>query len=127
MSARVIAERILGNQSLRTVEVIGPEGQADGSLIEQQVVGMGHFGKVDDAVELAGRFTIEPNHDRYWAAGDRGVGGREGDKAIPELIERGRNGIKIFFERLEKQLSNSAFIAGDFYSMADITGLVETS
>jgi len=55
---------------------------------------------------------------------DRGVGGREGDKAIPELIERGRNGIKIFFERLEKQLSNSAFIAGDFYSMADITGLV---
>jgi glutathione S-transferase len=55
---------------------------------------------------------------------ERGVAGCEGDKAIPELIERGRNGIKIFFERMEKQLSNSAFIAGDFYSMADITGLV---
>ena len=54
----------------------------------------------------------------------RGVGGREGDKIIPELIERGRNGIKIFFKRLEKQLSNSVYVAGNFYSMADITGLV---
>ena len=55
---------------------------------------------------------------------ERGVGGRQGDKAIPELIERGRHGLKIFFERLEKQLSDSEFVAGDFYSMADITGLV---
>lgn len=55
---------------------------------------------------------------------ERGVGGREGDKAIPELIERGRNGIKIFFERLEKRLADSAYVAGDNYSMADITGLV---
>lgn len=54
----------------------------------------------------------------------RGVGGREGDKAIPELIERGQHGLKIFFERLEKQLSTSEYVAGDFYSMADITGLV---
>ena len=55
---------------------------------------------------------------------ERGVGGRQGDKTIPELIDRGRNGIRIFFERLEKQLSNSEYIAGNFYSMADITGLV---
>lgn len=55
---------------------------------------------------------------------ERGVGGREGDKAIPELIERGRYGVKIFFERLEKRLADTAFLAGDFYSMADITGLV---
>lgn len=54
----------------------------------------------------------------------RGVVGREGDKIIPELIERGRNGIKIFFKRLEKQLSKSEYVAGNFYSMADITGLV---
>ncbi|MFT5425390.1 MAG: glutathione S-transferase [Gammaproteobacteria bacterium] len=54
----------------------------------------------------------------------RGVGGREGDKIIPELIERGKNGIKIYFERLEKRLSDSPYIAGKSYSMADITGLV---
>ena len=54
----------------------------------------------------------------------RGVGGREDDKIIPELIERGRNVIKIFFKRLEKQLSKSEYVAGNFYSMADITGLV---
>ena len=54
----------------------------------------------------------------------RGVGGREGDNIIPELIERGRNGIKIFFGRLEQQLSKSEYVAGNFYSMADITGLV---
>jgi glutathione S-transferase len=55
---------------------------------------------------------------------ERGVGGRQGDKTIPDLIERGRHGIQIFFERLEQQLGNSSYIAGDFYSMADITGLV---
>lgn len=54
----------------------------------------------------------------------RGVGGREGDKIIPELIERGEHGIKIFFERLEKRLSDSPYVAGENYSMADITGLV---
>ena len=54
----------------------------------------------------------------------RGVGGREGDKTIPELIERGQHGLKIFFERLEKQLAKSEYVAGNFYSMADITGLV---
>jgi glutathione S-transferase len=50
----------------------------------------------------------------------RGVSGREGDKAIPEVIERGSYGIKVFFERLEKRLCDTTFIAGDFYSMADI-------
>lgn len=80
---------------------------------------------LDRHMELSGMqslaYAFRNSHPDF---SERGVGGRQGDKAIPELVERGRNGVKVFFERLEKQLSNSEFIAGNFYSLADITGLV---
>jgi glutathione S-transferase len=43
---------------------------------------------------------------------------------IPELAERGRQCVIAFFDRLEQQLAGRAFITGDEYSIADITGLV---
>lgn len=43
---------------------------------------------------------------------------------IPELVERGRRGITGFLERLEQQLRSSEFVAGDSYSVADITAMV---
>ncbi len=43
---------------------------------------------------------------------------------IPELAERGRQGAIAFLERLEQQLSVSEFVAGDHYSIADITAMV---
>ena len=43
---------------------------------------------------------------------------------IPALAERGRKGTAAFFERLDEQLGTSEFLAGDTYSIADITALV---
>jgi glutathione S-transferase len=43
---------------------------------------------------------------------------------IPELAERGRKAAVLFFERLDARLADTEFIAGDYYSIADITALV---
>jgi glutathione S-transferase len=43
---------------------------------------------------------------------------------IPELAARGRKGVLIFLERLEQRLAESEYIAGDYFSIADIAALV---
>ena len=43
---------------------------------------------------------------------------------IPELAERGRQRVGKFFEKLDGELANSRFVAGDFYSLADISATV---
>lgn len=43
---------------------------------------------------------------------------------IPELAERGRQRVARFFERLDNELADREFLAGSFYSMADISALV---
>jgi glutathione S-transferase len=43
--------------------------------------------------------------------------------AIPALVDRGIAGISRFFDLLESYLSSSRYIAGDGYSIADITAL----
>lgn len=50
--------------------------------------------------------------------------GLVGVEQIPQLAERGRQGVITFFDRLEEHLSRNDFIAGDRYSIADITALV---
>lgn len=44
-------------------------------------------------------------------------------KAVPELVERGRQTLARFFAALEKYLSRSEFLVGDHYTLADITAL----
>ena len=43
---------------------------------------------------------------------------------IPELAERGRQRVAMFFDMLEERLGDSPFLAGDTFTMADITGYV---
>jgi len=63
---------------------------------------------------------------RNSAKGMRGhaITGPQQVDQIPELAERGRQCVVAFFDRLEQQLDGRAFITGDEYSIADITGLV---
>lgn len=54
----------------------------------------------------------------------RGVGGNVGEiAAIPELVDRGKKLISVFFDRLEAELCESRYVAGANYSIADITAL----
>lgn len=43
---------------------------------------------------------------------------------IPELAERGRKRVGKFFARLDGHLANSDYVAGDFFSIADISAMV---
>lgn len=54
----------------------------------------------------------------------RGMSGNVGEvAAIPELVERGKATLARFFKKLDEDLSSSQYVAGDAYSIADITAL----
>lgn len=54
----------------------------------------------------------------------RALPGPESYAQIPELAERGRRRVQQFFSRLDEQLADNAFVAGDRFSVADISALV---
>jgi glutathione S-transferase len=55
---------------------------------------------------------------------DRAMTGPRNVEQLPELAERGRLRLGHFFEDLNTQLSDFENVAGDTYSLADITALV---
>ncbi len=67
--------------------------------------------------------TGEMFRNSFEAFKNRGLPGLQNVKAIPELASRGRAGVNRFYERLETRLADSAYVAGDRFSIADITGL----
>ena len=44
-------------------------------------------------------------------------------EAIPALVERGKASVGRFYAALDEELGNSQFVAGDEFSIADITAL----
>ena len=54
----------------------------------------------------------------------RAIAGPANFEQIPELAERGKQRVDIFFNMLEDRLAQSAFVAGPSYSVADIAALV---
>ena len=54
----------------------------------------------------------------------RAITGPTNYDQIPELAERGRARVTAFFAMLEERLGQSRYIAGDFFSIADITAYV---
>ena len=55
---------------------------------------------------------------------DRAATGPVPYPQIPELAARGRDRVEHFFHRLDEQLAANEFIAGDRFSIADISALV---
>jgi glutathione S-transferase len=53
----------------------------------------------------------------------RRVAGRTGDAAIPDLVEQARVRVTAFWDALERRLSESEYIGGPRFSIADITAL----
>ena len=55
---------------------------------------------------------------------DRGLQGTsEAIPQIPALVERGRGRLRRFFAKFEGRLTESHFVGGEFFSIADITAL----
>jgi len=54
----------------------------------------------------------------------RAVPGPENYEQIPELAERGRRRVAAFFEKLDTRLTQTEFLAGERFTIADITALV---
>ncbi len=44
--------------------------------------------------------------------------------AMPEIVERGKDSLAILLGRMDAQLADNTFIAGDLFSVADITGFM---
>jgi len=55
---------------------------------------------------------------------DRATTGPVSYAQIPELAERGRSRLEQFFRRIDTQLAANEYLAGERYSIADITALV---
>jgi len=54
---------------------------------------------------------------------NRGVPGRSGDPQIPQLVERGKITVARFYQMLDDRLASARYLAGDRFSIADITAL----
>jgi len=56
---------------------------------------------------------------------DRGIAGVEsGVPQIPALVDRGKQSLGRFFAMLNRQLADNPFVAGDAFTIADITAFV---
>lgn len=54
----------------------------------------------------------------------RALTGSDSYEQIPELAERGRKRVQQFFRRLDGELADRRYIAGDTFSIADISAMV---
>ena len=97
---------------------------------EPPLMGTGALGKAQ--VEARQRYmefdglqgAAEAFRNSFPLFSSRGLPGKAGSvEAIPALVERGKGTVSRFYRRLDEDLAGSAFIAGDEFTIADITAL----
>jgi glutathione S-transferase len=68
--------------------------------------------------------AAEAFRNAYPAFIDRGLpGSLEAVPQIPALVERGRGRVSRFYRKFDEQLKENRFVAGDQFTVADITAL----
>ena len=101
------------------------ELQPEPPLMGQGVEGRARVAMWNAKIEQQG---LAPMADAFRNAAKglkgRAVTGPQPYEQIPELAERGRQRVQQFFRRLDAQLADHAFVAGDAFSMADISAMV---
>ena len=90
------------------------------SLAERALVTMWNV-KIDQQGFIAAQ---EAFRNRAKGLRQHAITGPKEFAQIPELAERGRERMNLFFERLDGQLADNAFVAGENYSIADISAMV---
>ncbi len=117
----------------------------DGSCITEVIAICDYLEALYPEPALLGHDAIERAHVLMWNAkaeqlglwamadafrnsvkglSNNAVTGPDSYTQIPELAERGRRRVGSFFHRLDAELGEREYLAGDFYSMADITAMV---
>ena len=117
----------------------------DGSCISEVVAICQYLEEMHPEPALLGRtpeeraatimWNAKAEQQGLWACADalrnfakglkgRAIPGPDNYEQIPELAERGRKRVAAFLDKLEQRLGDSEFVAGGFYSMADITAMV---
>ncbi len=103
------------------IEALHPEP----SLFGEDAIGEARVLMWNNIVENEGMFAVaEVLRNSLPAFQNRALPGPMDLAQIPALVERGRARCDNFFDRIEQRLSDSPFLAGDGFSVADITLLV---
>lgn len=76
------------------------------------------------AEQQGGAPIAEALRNSHRAFKDRAIPGPVNHAQIPELAQRGRERVASFFELLEVRLKQSAYVAGDEFTLADISTFV---
>lgn len=105
------------------LETIQPQPPLIGTTAQERAVVLDWNARVEMQGIMA-LAEILRNSSKGFA--DRALTGPMNLAQIPELAERGRQRFQTFFPMLNEQLQGKEFIAGDFFSIADIAAFVTT-
>lgn len=103
------------------LEELYPEPPLFGKTAEERAVTLMWNAKVE---QLGLWAVADAFRNSTKALMNNALPGPDNYSQIPELAERGRQRVGKFFERLNGQLAEGDFIAGDFFSVADISAMV---
>jgi len=105
----------------RYIEEIHPEPSLLGRTPKEKAV----IAMWDHHCEVEGFLAAaEALRNEVKGMAGRALPGKVGYEQIPALAERGRARVVQFFAELEERLATSLYVAGDEYSVADITAFV---
>ncbi|MCP5092446.1 MAG: glutathione S-transferase [Gammaproteobacteria bacterium] len=102
------------------LEELYPEPTLFGSTPEERATVLMWNAKVE---QLGLWAVAEAFRNSVKALTNNALPGPDNYLQIPELAERGRKRVGQFFNRLDDQLADNEFVAGDLYSIADISAL----
>ncbi len=85
----------------------------------------GHIADLEWRIEQEGFMAVgESFRNRARSFKNNAVTGKHEHAQIPELVERGRVRASQFMQWLDNHLAEREFIAGDYFSVADITAFI---
>lgn len=94
-------------------------------LMGRNAIERGQVVDLDWRIEQEGFMAVgEAFRNRSKAFANHVFTGKAQYQQIPQLVERGRSRATEFFNWLDGHLYDQEFVAGDFFSVADITALV---
>lgn len=110
-----------GDAILRYLEEKFPENPLFGETPEERAVVNNwlHIAEVDGFLAVA-----EAVRNSAPRLAGRAITGQHNVEQIPALAERGMARIGYFFDELDKRLESQSYVAGDKYTVADITTMV---